>query len=111
MAAFSARISCLAFSPFWWTNPGGMRLMRMSWLLCVLLGTLAWGQAAPSAPPPQPAQTPAAPAAKAQGPADTAVPDDAAVLTVTGVCEPKPKPAAAKDATAKPAVPKSTESS
>ena len=26
--------------------------MRKSWLLCVLLGTLAWGQAAPSAPPP-----------------------------------------------------------
>ena len=29
--------------------------MRMSWLVCVLLGTLAWGQAAQSAPPP-PAQ-------------------------------------------------------
>ena len=25
--------------------------MRKSWLLCVLLGTLAWGQAAPGAPP------------------------------------------------------------
>jgi len=24
--------------------------MRKSWLMCVLLGTLAWGQAAPSAP-------------------------------------------------------------
>ncbi len=33
--------------------------MRKSWLMCVLLGTLAWGQAAPSAPPPpQPAQSP-----------------------------------------------------
>ena len=26
--------------------------MRKSWLMCVLLGTLAWGQAAPSAPRP-----------------------------------------------------------
>src|SRR5438309_170660 len=30
--------------------------MRTSWLLCVLMGTLAWGQAAPAAPPPQSAQ-------------------------------------------------------
>ena len=59
--------------------------MRMSWLVCVLLGTLAWGQAAQSAPPPQPAQSPAA---SQQAPADTSasVPDDAAVLTISGVC-------------------------
>jgi hypothetical protein len=58
--------------------------MRMSWLVCVLLGTLAWGQAAPSAPPPQSPQSLAA----NQQAADTSasVPDDAAVLTVTGVC-------------------------
>jgi parvulin-like peptidyl-prolyl cis-trans isomerase-like protein len=52
--------------------------MGKSWLMCVLLGTLAWGQAAPGAPPaPQPAQA-----------ADTSaeVPPDAAVITVTGVC-------------------------
>jgi hypothetical protein len=52
--------------------------MGKSWLMCVLLGTLAWGQAAPSAPPtPQPPQA-----------ADTsaAVPPDAAVITVIGVC-------------------------
>ena len=64
--------------------------MRKSWLMCALLGTLAWGQAAPSAaPPPQPGQAP---------PADTsaAVPADAAVITVIGVCPPQPKPAAAK---------------
>jgi hypothetical protein len=71
-------------------------LMRKSWLMCVLLGTLAWGQAAPSAaPPPQP--TPA--------PADTsaAVPPDAAVITVIGACAPQPKPAAPKGTMAKPA--------
>lgn len=58
--------------------------MRMSWLVCVLLGTLAWGQAAPSAPSPQSPQSLAA----NQQAADTSasVPDDAAVLTVTGVC-------------------------
>jgi hypothetical protein len=52
--------------------------MGKSWLMCVLLGTLAWGQAAPGAPPaPQPAQA-----------ADTSaeVPPDAAVITVIGVC-------------------------
>jgi hypothetical protein len=52
--------------------------MRKSWLMCVLLGTLAWGQAAQSAPPPQ----------AAQAPVDTSasVPPDATVLTVIGVC-------------------------
>ena len=53
--------------------------MRTPWLLCVFLGALAWGQAASSAPPPpQPAP----------GPADTSasVPNDAPVLTITGVC-------------------------
>ena len=61
--------------------------MSMRWLVCVLLGTLAWGQAARSAPPPQPA---------APGTSDTSasVPDDAAVLTVTGVCDSQ-KPGAA----------------
>jgi len=81
--------------------------MRMSWVLCVLIGTLAWGQAAPSAPAPQPSQTPAGPAPKAPT-ADTSasVPADAAVLTITGVCA--PKPAAAKGTTAKPATGKAT---
>ncbi len=65
--------------------------MRKSWLMCVLLGTLAWGQAAPSAPskgivgnvrPGEP--TPQA----AQAPVDNSasVPDDAAVITIIGVC-------------------------
>jgi hypothetical protein len=55
--------------------------MPKSWLLCVLLGAMAWGQAPPgTAPSPSPAQTPnsAAPAAE--------VPENAVVLTVFGVC-------------------------
>jgi hypothetical protein len=82
--------------------------MRKSWLMCVLLGTLAWGQAAPSAPPAaqgtSPGNTmnmgrPQAPPA----PPDTSasVPDTAAVITVIGVCPP-PKPVA-KGTAAKPA--------
>ena len=61
--------------------------MCKSWLMCVLFGTLAWGQAAPGAPP--------AP----QAPPDTSdsVPANAAVITVTGVCSAQPKAAAAKD--------------
>ena len=82
--------------------------MRKSWLLCVLLGTLAWGQAAPSVPPPrQPSPAQPGPAA-AEGPQAPAAPPDtsasvpatAAVLTITGVCPEQPKTAAAKSATA-----------
>ena len=64
--------------------------MRMRWLVCVLLGTLAWGQAARSAPPPPPA-------APATSDTSASVPDDAAVLTVTGVCDSQ-KPGAASAA-------------
>lgn len=70
--------------------------MRKSWLLCVLLSALAWGQAAPGTPPPgQPMQAPM------QAPApppdmSASVPADAAVITVIGVC-----PAAAKATAAK----------
>lgn len=62
--------------------------MRTSWLLCVLMGALAWGQAAPAAPPPQSAQAPEGMEAKPPAPADTSasVPADAAVITVEGVC-------------------------
>jgi len=75
--------------------------MRKSWLLCVLLGTLAWGQAVPSAPSAEKAEKPAAPA-------DTAasVPDNAPVITVDGVCSPKPATPAAKGTAAKPAATK-----
>lgn len=76
--------------------------MRKSWLLCVLLGTLAWGQAAPSAPAPAPPsaaepQKPPAPDASAS------VAADAAVITVKGVCSAAPKTAATAGAPAKPA--------
>src|ERR1700686_2731908 len=73
--------------------------MRKSWLVCVLLGTLAWGQAAPGTPPPAQAGAPDT-MAKPQAPADTsaAVPPEAPVITVNGVCPAKPKPAAAKTA-------------
>ena len=69
--------------------------MRESWLMCVLLGTLAWGQATPGNPPP---------AQPAPAPADTsaAVPPEAAVITVNGVCPAQPK-AAAMGTAAKPA--------
>jgi len=80
--------------------------MRKSWLLCLLVGTLAWGQATPTSPPAAqsaPAQAPApakpqTPAAQAD--AAAAVPPDAAVITVNGVCAPQPKTAAATPATA-----------
>jgi hypothetical protein len=65
--------------------------MRKSWLLCVLLGTLAWGQAQPGMAPvrPDPAQ---APGAAAQPPVPLAeLPESAVVLTITGVCPPAPR--------------------
>lgn len=90
--------------------------MRKSWSMCVLLGALAWGQATP--PPPQPSQAPSANAAPPQapaGPEDTsaAVPPDAPVLTIKGVCPPASKTAAAKttsDKAAAPAAKSSTDS-
>lgn len=90
--------------------------MGKRWLLCVIFGTLAWGQAAPGTPPtaqtsPAPAAqgAPATPGAPGQSapapmkpPVDTSasVPPDAAVLTITGVCAAQPRPAAAKGTTA-----------
>jgi hypothetical protein len=82
--------------------------MRRSWLMCVLLGGLAWGQAQPGGPPPaQPGRgNMGGPQAAAAMP-DSAesVPATAAVLTITGVCKPQPRPAPAKAgaAPAKPA--------
>ncbi len=62
--------------------------MRKSWLVCVCLGTLAWGQAQPVTPAAQPA-----PAANAQNKAAAApaavVAESAAVLTVKGVSCPE----------------------
>ena len=71
--------------------------MGKSWLMCVLLGALAWGQAQPGTPPPaRPSQNPAAGGAGPAAEPDTAdsVAKDAAVITITGVC--KPQPAAPK---------------
>jgi len=73
--------------------------MGKSWLVCLLLGTLAWGQAAGTPPPAQAAPAPGG-APMGQPPAappDTSasVPDDAAVITVKGVCPDHSKPAAA----------------
>src|SRR5215469_12584453 len=88
------------------------KFMRNSWLMCVLLGSMAWGQAAPATPPPaQAAPQQAAPAPgmlrpqAATPPPDmsASVPSDAAVITINGVCPPQPKPAAAKGTAATPA--------
>jgi hypothetical protein len=80
--------------------------MRNIWVLCVLAGTLAWGQAVPAAPPsPQPGQAAPAMGMKPQTTeTDTSasVPATAPVITIDGVCAPKPKPATAKGATVKP---------
>lgn len=66
--------------------------MGKSWLVCVLFGALAWGQAPGTAPPAQAAPAPQTPPA---APADTSasVAPDAAVITIKGVCTAAPKPA------------------
>lgn len=88
--------------------------MRKSWLLCVLLGAMAWGQApSGTAPSPSPAQTPNG-AAPASTPPAAEVPENAVVLTVFGVCPATSTTAGAKTvagsktatAAAKPAVAK-----
>lgn len=87
--------------------------MRMSSLVCVLLGAMAWGQAAPA--PPSAGQSMSAPGHSAMMRAPAAPPDmsanvpaTAAVITVEGVCAPGPKAPAAKTATPKPASAKTT---
>lgn len=74
--------------------------MSKSWLVCVLLGALAWGQAQPAATPAQaPAKASPAPAAKEAATPQAATPvvevsESAAVITIKGVCAATPKPAA-----------------
>ncbi len=68
--------------------------MRNSWLLCVLLATLAWGQAQPGTPSAQPSPAQAPSAAKAPAPPPE-VPENTVVLTIKGVCAPTAKTAAA----------------
>jgi hypothetical protein len=64
--------------------------MRKSWLVCVFLGSLAWGQAQPVTPPAQgsPAPAPNAGATPAAAPAPE-VSLTAAVLTIKGVACPE----------------------
>jgi hypothetical protein len=91
-------------------------MIRKNWLLCVLLGTLAWGQATPNAPPSQPSQAPAEQEAKPQAPAmptpppapedkSASVPSTAPVLTIEGVCPPESKTAAVEETVSRPATP------
>jgi hypothetical protein len=57
-------------------------------LLCLLLGTLAWGQAANSnSAPAAPAPAAQSSSAAAPKPADTTVPPDAVVMTIPGLCD------------------------
>ena len=88
--------------------------MRKSWSMCLLLGALAWGQAAP--PTPQSGQAPAGNPAAGQAPAppadnSAAVPPEEPVLTIKGVCPPTPKTAATKTAAGKAASAGAKESS
>ena|SRR5947209_7661150 len=94
--------------------------MRKSWLLCVLMGTLAWGQAQPGATPAQGAPTQAPPAqanpneakpgqdgpgmAPAESKPPAEVPMSAVVLTIKGVC-PAPATASKTAAAGKTATP------
>lgn len=81
--------------------------MRKSWLMCVLLGALAWGQAPPG---PAPAAAPAQSQNMSLPPRPPAVPDtaaavpaDAAVITVKGICSAPPRATSAKAGAARPA--------
>ncbi len=76
--------------------------MRKSWLLCVLMGSLAWGQApAQSSTAPAEPNSASAPGAAAKAPAPAAeVPESAVVLTIKGVCPPSAKAAAASKSAA-----------
>jgi len=61
--------------------------MRRSWLMCALMGSLAWGQAAPTLSQRPGTTPPSAPMAPADTSASVAM--DAVVITVKGVCPEK----------------------
>ena len=67
--------------------------MRKSWVLCALLGAMAWGQAQPVQTPPPAAGAGGTPngAATAATPSAADVPENAAVITIVGVCSAAPK--------------------
>lgn len=80
--------------------------MRKSWLVCALLGTLAWGQAQPGTTPGTQQNSAPAQAAPPRGmsmqqpggavpPSTSEVAENAAVITIHGLCPPAPKTAAA----------------
>jgi PPIC-type PPIASE domain len=77
--------------------------MRKSWLVCALMGTMAWGQAQPAAAPAgQTASPEQAPSAESKPPAPPAeVAESAVVLTIYGVCPPKTTAAASKTGASK----------
>jgi hypothetical protein len=78
--------------------------MRKSWVLCALLGAMAWGQAQPVQTPPPAAGAGGTPngAATAATPSAADVPENAAVITIVGVCSAAPKTATvSKTATGK----------
>jgi peptidyl-prolyl cis-trans isomerase C len=80
--------------------------MRKSWLLCVLAGAMAWGQAQPVQTPPSPGSAPK-PAGSPSTPPTADIPESAVVITIHGVCPAAPKTAtAAKTASAKTAAAK-----
>jgi hypothetical protein len=78
--------------------------MCKSWLLCVLLGTLAWGQAQPGMTAARPDQA-QAPSTAGKPPVPLAeLPENTVVLTVTGVCPAVPRTTtASKTGASKPA--------
>ncbi|MFZ0322232.1 MAG: peptidyl-prolyl cis-trans isomerase [Candidatus Sulfotelmatobacter sp.] len=95
--------------------------MRKSWLLCVLMGTMAWGQAQPAPAQAGKSTTTAPQAAPSQGnmrglaggeaqpPAPAAeVPESTVVLTIYGVCPPPSTAAASKAADGKTAASKTS---
>ena len=71
--------------------------MRKFPLLCLLIGVLASGQAAPTKPaaPKNPAAQPSAKTASPSTTDNSSVGPQTAVITIPGVCEKKPAPAAA----------------
>jgi hypothetical protein len=68
--------------------------MRKSWLLCVLGGAMAWGQAQPVQTPASPGSAPK-PAGNPNTPPTADIPESAVVITIHGVCPAAPKTAAA----------------
>lgn len=74
--------------------------MGKSWMLCVLAGALAWGQATPGSPGPQSSSAPGVGAMNAQTEeaeknASASVPPSAPVITIDGICDTPPKTAVA----------------